>query len=76
MSCEPEGSASSWFSARYSLLTSSAGGLSGADPPQNSDATLRVPLAMPQRSMNQRFGSSDTTTIEPGGDGLCLDTNG
>jgi hypothetical protein len=37
---------------------------------------LRVPLAMPQRSMNQRLGSSDTTTIEPGGDGLCLDTNG
>src|ERR1700690_2918351 len=31
---------------------------------------------MPARSINQRSGSRPTTTIEPGGDGLWIDTNG
>ena len=37
---------------------------------------LRVPMQMPARSMNQNWGSTPTTTIKPGGDGLCFETNG
>jgi hypothetical protein len=33
-------------------------------------------LGRQERSMNRTIGSSETTTIEPGGHGFRLDTNG
>jgi hypothetical protein len=37
---------------------------------------LRVLVAIPQRSMNGNAGSSETTTIEPGGSGFRREMNG
>jgi len=37
---------------------------------------FRVQMQMPARSMNQNWGSTHTTTIDPGGEGLSFDTNG
>ena len=45
-------------------------------PAPTVTATLRVPVAIPARSMKRNRGSRLTTTIEPGGDGLCLDIKG
>ena len=76
MSCEPDGSDLPRFSSAYSSRTSSAGSRLGRRPFQSSMATFRVPVAMPARSMKRNVGSSPTTTIEPGGQGLCRETNG
>ena len=52
------------------------GAAAPAAPFQMRRATLRVPLAIPARSMNRRSGSRPTTTIVPGGEGLRAETNG
>ena len=59
-------------------------GFTGQVPLTNSVATtkkrrsvtFRVPVASPARSMYQNVGSIPTTTIEPGGAGLCRETKG
>ena len=76
MSCEPDGSAWPAFSAAYSSRTRAAGSRAGSPSPHSRAATLRVLVPMPQRSMKRQVGSSATTTIEPGGVGLCCETNG
>ena len=77
MSCEPDGSALPRFSSAYSSRTSSAGSpLRQPAVPEPQRPTLRVPVAMPARSMKRNVGSKATTTIEPGGAGLSRETNG
>ena len=48
----------------------------GSLPCHSFVATARVPVARPLRSMKRKAGSRPTTTIEPGGSGLCRETNG
>ena len=57
MSCEPDGSAWPAFSAAYSSRTSSRGPVGAAARlPRAHARTSRVPVAMPQRSMNRTVG--------------------
>src|ERR1017187_7113030 len=76
MSCEPLGSALPLFSTAKSSRARSAGGRSGNLPFQIRIAILRVLLPMPERSIGRKFGSICTTTMEPGGLGLCREANG
>ena len=76
MSWDPDGSGRSLFSSAYSSRTSAAGARSGIAPCHKRIAALRVPVAMPARSMYRTVGCNPTTTMDPGGAGLCRDMNG
>src|SRR5215469_2436655 len=76
MSWDPLGFELPLFSASYSSRTSSSYGRFGTLPFQIFIAVARVLLAIPLRSIGRKLGSICTTTIEPGGLGLCRETNG
>ena len=77
MSCEPLGSALPLFSTRVKFARQfDRADVSAVCPSRTFNATARVPLAMPERSIGRKSGSICTTTIEPGGLGLWRETNG
>src|SRR5450756_1862101 len=77
MSWDPDGSSLAAVCTAYSSRTRLAGDRSAGNvSPQSAWAATRVPVAIPQRSMNRTVGCRETTTIEPGGSGLREDTNG
>ena len=71
----PEGSDLPRFSARYSSSTSWSGGCGGR-PPQVPRITARVPVAMPERSIQWKVGFTPTTTMDPGGVGFNFEQKG
>ena len=64
------------FSVSKSFFTSSCRFFRGQPSFHNLKAILRVLVQMPARSINLNCGSTLTTTIEPGGEGLCIETKG